>query len=151
MPERTATSRRHVERQLREHDVPLEEHSAHLVRRVHQRASMLFQQIFDGLSLTPTQFAVLGTLLRERRLSQRALGRATAIDSATLSSMVRKLERDGLVRRGISSEDQRITLVELTEAGVSPRLRRPAALARGERGGAGRRSIARSARCCSRC
>jgi len=111
-------SRKEVERVLARDDVALGDHSAHLIRRAHQRASMLFHEAFQAHRLTPTQYAVLGVLLRLGQLSQRELGEATAIDTASLSPMLSRLTDDGLVRRVPSSRDQRVNLVDLTNAGV---------------------------------
>ena len=95
----------------------LEVHNAHLIRRAHQRATVMFQQMMGGSGLTPTQLAVLGTLDRFPGLPQKELGRRTAIDTATLSSLLRRLDRAGLVERLPSEQDQRVQLVRLTEAG----------------------------------
>lgn len=98
-------------------DFPLEVHNAHLIRRAHQRATTMFQQMMGDSSLTPTQLAVLGTLAREPDLSQIKLAKRTAIDSATLSSMLRRLAAANLLERVPSPHDQRVQLVRLTEWG----------------------------------
>ena len=67
----------------------LEVHNAHLVRRAHQRATAIFQKMFEGKAITPTQTAILATLARHGEMSQINLGRLTAIDTATLSPMMR--------------------------------------------------------------
>src|SRR3546814_2704714 len=54
----------------------LAEQVGHLLRRAHQRASAIFQERISDRNLTPTQFAVLATLLENRPLSQRARKRA---------------------------------------------------------------------------
>lgn len=95
----------------------LELHNAHLIRRAHQRATVMFQKMMGESGLTPTQLAVLGTLFRFPDLSQNKLARRTAIDSATLSSMLRRLATAGLLERVPSREDQRVQHVRLTEKG----------------------------------
>jgi len=101
----------------------LEDHYAHLVRLVHQRATALFQQAFEGQNITPTQLAIMATLLRYGPLSQIALGRITAIDTATLSTMLRRLQDMGLVERAASEVDQRVNLVHLSPMGEENTLR----------------------------
>jgi len=101
----------------------LEDHNAHLVRLVHQRATALFQQGFEGQNITPTQLAILATLLRHGALSQIALGRLTAIDTATLSTMLRRLQSMGLIERTASETDQRVNLVCLSAMGEEDTLR----------------------------
>jgi DNA-binding MarR family transcriptional regulator len=112
-------SQAEVETALAATGFALDRHSAHLIRRAHQRATALFQEAFEGLGVTPPQFAILATLLRHGALSQIALGRLTAIDTATLSTMLRRLSAMGHVYRRASKEDQRVNLVDLTDAGAT--------------------------------
>jgi DNA-binding MarR family transcriptional regulator len=95
----------------------LDSHAAHLVRRTHQRATMLFQEIMQDDTTTPTQFAALGTLLERGPLSQNHLGRMTAMDPSTISVVVRKLLKRGLVHRFSSPTDQRLLMIDLTPEG----------------------------------
>ena len=95
----------------------LDTHPAHLVRRVHQRATQQFQQVMQGDSLSPTQFAALATILKHGAISQNHLGRRTSMDPSTISVVVRKLIKDGLIRRKRSVVDQRLTILTLTEVG----------------------------------
>lgn len=112
-----------IDADLDEIGYKLEDHNAHLVRLVHQRATALFQQAFEGQNITPTQLAIMATLLRHGALSQIALGRITAIDTATLSSMLRRLEDMGLVERTASETDQRVNLVRLSPMGEEDTMR----------------------------
>lgn len=112
-------SRAEVEAALDATGFDLARHNAHLVRRAHQRATALFQRAFEGLGVTPPQFAILATLLHHGALSQIALGRLTAVDTATLSTMLRRLTEMGHVHRRAFEEDQRVNLVDLTDAGAA--------------------------------
>ena len=93
-------------------------HPAHLVRRVHQRATLCFQQIMAGEALSPTQFAALATILKVGKISQNHLGRLTAMDPSTISLVVRKLLKQKLVTRSSSDADQRLTILSLTDDGA---------------------------------
>jgi MarR family transcriptional regulator, lower aerobic nicotinate degradation pathway regulator len=95
----------------------LDLHPAHLVRRAHQRATQHFQQVMEGDNLSPTQFAALATILRHGAISQNHLGRMTSMDPSTISVVVKKLMKDGLVRRKASTRDQRLTILILTDKG----------------------------------
>lgn len=110
--------REEIERRLAATGYVLEEHNAHLVRLAYQRATALFQKAFEGYSVTPTQIAVLGTLLRHGDLPQNRLGRITAIDTATLSPLLQRLQLMGFTRRRQSEQDQRVNLVGLTPEGI---------------------------------
>ncbi len=111
----------------------LERHAAHLIRRAHQRATARFQDILGEDDLTPTQFAVLATLLRDGEVSQIQLGRSTAMDPSTVSTIVRRLLTDGLIERSASPADGRLTLIRLNARGqryTLPRLARSMAVSR---------------------
>lgn len=96
----------------------LARHPAHMIRRAHQRATFYFQQVMNGHDLTPTQHAVLATLLKHGELSQNHLGRLTAMDPSTISIVVRKLLKNGLIERRGSTKDQRLAIVKLTDLGT---------------------------------
>jgi len=92
-------------------------HPAQLVRRVHQRGAHLFTQNVRMPNLSVTQFVALVTLLREGSMAQSRLGRETSMDPSTTTTVIRKLEREGLIARHRDPSDMRTTLIELTEAG----------------------------------
>lgn len=96
----------------------LDVHPAHVVRRAHQRATLCFQQVMAGEDLSPTQFAALATVLRHGEVSQNHLGRLTAMDPSTISLVVRKLLKQGLIKRSASDTDQRLSIITLTDEGT---------------------------------
>ena len=110
-------TRAEIDRRLQEIGYALEQHNAHLIRLAHQRGTALFQKAFEGYSITPTQVAVLATLMRHGDLPQNQIGRITAIDTATLSPLLKRLETLGLTKRVVSEQDQRVNLIQLTPQG----------------------------------
>ncbi len=88
-------------------------HPAHMIRRAHQRATFYFQQVMNGRDLTPTQQAVLATLLKHGEVSQNHLGRLTAMDPSTISIVVRKLLKNGFIQRRPTKKDQRLAMIKL--------------------------------------
>ncbi len=72
----------------------------------------------EGYDLTPTQQAVLATLLQHGELSQNHLGRLTAMDPSTVTIVVRKLLKCGFLDRVYSEEDHRLTIIRLTDLGA---------------------------------
>lgn len=96
----------------------LSAHPAHIIRKAHQRATMRFQEVMGEHDLTPTQMAALATIMKHGELSQNQLGRLTAMDPSTISIVIRKLSKHNLVARSASAEDQRLSLIRLTEEGV---------------------------------
>lgn len=111
-------SQAEIDLRLAEIGYKLEAHNAHIIRLAHQRATAIFQKAFEGHALTPPQSAILATLLRYGPMSQINLGRLTAIDTATLSPMLRRLQDPGFLQRVPSDEDQRVNLVALTDKGI---------------------------------
>ena len=75
----------------------------------------------NGEDLTPTQHAALATLLKHGELSQNHLGRLTAMDPSTISIVVRKLLKNGLIDRRGSKKDQRLAMIALTDKGTATR------------------------------
>lgn len=86
-----------------------------LLRRATQRHLAIFAAHIPGL--TPRQFAVLARLCEQGPQSQNALGRATAMDAATIKGVADRLRAKGLVAGMRDSEDRRRVVLAATEAG----------------------------------
>ncbi len=95
----------------------LEEQVGFLLRKAQQRATEDFHAVMGEFGVTPTQFAALAKLDDEGPTSQNLLGRLTAMDPATILSVVGRLARRGLVELTPDSRDGRMVNVALTEAG----------------------------------
>lgn len=116
--DRTPTSRAETLAAYESSGYDLGTHPAHMIRRAHQRATFYFQQVMNGRDLTPTQQAVLATLLKHGEVSQNHLGRLTAMDPSTISIVVRKLLKNGFIQRRPTKKDQRLAMIKLTEVGL---------------------------------
>jgi MarR family transcriptional regulator, lower aerobic nicotinate degradation pathway regulator len=86
-----------------------------LLRRATQRHLAIFAAAIPGL--TPTQFAALAQLSATGPTSQNALGRATAMDAATIKGVIDRLRRKGYVASEASEGDRRRVLVSVTPEG----------------------------------
>jgi len=95
----------------------LEKQIGFLLRRAHQVASDVFQAQIGARNITPQQFSVLVTLLRNRELGQTKLGEAVAMDPATVLGVVQRLAQRGLVAVRTDPADGRRRLVQLTRDG----------------------------------
>lgn len=69
------------------------------------------------LGLTPPQFDIVATLGNTPGMSFKELGERTLITKGTLTGVVDRLEKRGLVRRVASQTDGRSTVVQLTADG----------------------------------
>lgn len=97
----------------------LRDEPGHLLRLCQQRAVELFVREVGEDGPTPRQFAVLVSVMAKPGLSQTELVRATGIDRSTLTEIIRRLVRRGLVTRRRTAADQRANALQLTEAGVA--------------------------------
>lgn len=89
-----------------------------LLRRAHQRHSMLFQDGIGAADLTPTQFTALVKVVELGRVTQNHLGRLAAMDPATIQGVVRRLTARGYMRRTVDPLDRRTAVLAPTPMGV---------------------------------
>jgi DNA-binding MarR family transcriptional regulator len=87
-----------------------------LVRNTFQVAGVL-TRIGAERDLSLTQLRVLGTL-RDRRPRMTELAAFLGLDKSTLSGLIDRAERRGLVARGKNPQDRRVVDVFLTQAGL---------------------------------
>ncbi len=73
----------------------------------------------DGIRVTPAQSVILFLLKAKDGRTMTELGRALAIENATITGLVDRLERDGFVRRNRSANDRRTTNVCITPEGLA--------------------------------
>ena len=97
-------------------DYILDNQVGYVLRRVTQRHLAIFSDLIPHV--TTTQFAVLARLDEMGPQSQNLLGRATAMDAATIKGVVDRLARQGLVITSADPEDRRRLTVALTPAGA---------------------------------
>ena len=69
------------------------------------------------LGLTYTQYIVLLVLWEKDGISVSEIGEKLMLDNGTLSPLLKKLEQAGYLTRQRSSEDERVVVITLTEAG----------------------------------
>ena len=81
----------------------------------------IYQKVLAPLGLTYTQYLVMLVLWERGRLSVKELGEALALDSGTLTPLLKRLEQAGHVRRARDRRDERRVLVEPTPSGLALR------------------------------
>ena len=94
--------------------------AGHLIRRLHQQSMQIFQVQTQatGFDLTSVQFAALDTIAERPGIDQASLAAAISFDRATIGGVIDRLERKGLVRREVSTQDRRARLLDLTPEGA---------------------------------
>jgi len=99
------------------HHYRLTDQVGFLLRRAHQRASLIFKNEFDATSLTPQQFAVLAKLYDISEVTQNNLGRLVDMDPVSLQGVIRRLSQRALVSRTSDPLHKRRLIIRLTPAG----------------------------------
>ena len=88
----------------------------HLLHRAQQLSEILFEAEV-GADLTPRQFAVLTAVAENEGLSQTGIVQRTGIDRSTLTDLVRRLVKKGLLQRRRNKKDARAFVLKLTGDG----------------------------------
>jgi DNA-binding MarR family transcriptional regulator len=92
----------------------------------------LYRPVLAALGLTYPQYLAMLALWERSPLTVGALGEALDLDSGTVTPLLKRLEKQDLVRRRRDPADERRVIVELTAAGQALRARAaevPASLA----------------------
>ncbi len=76
-----------------------------------------YRPLLDEIGLTYSQYTVMLVLWEHHTLTLRELGAALHLDSGTLSPMLKRLERAGLVTRERGIDDERMLHVAITGQG----------------------------------
>lgn len=82
-----------------------------------RQVTAAYRPILGELGLTYPQYLVLVVLGAHDEVLIKDVGRELRLDHATLSPLLRRLERDGLLTRRRSADDERAVVVALTDAG----------------------------------
>ncbi|MCR5005321.1 MAG: MarR family transcriptional regulator [Clostridiales bacterium] len=77
----------------------------------------LYTPLLEELDLTYTQYITLLVLWEKKELNVKQLGQSLYLDSGTLTPLLKKLEKKGLIERRRSREDERNLIVTITERG----------------------------------
>jgi DNA-binding MarR family transcriptional regulator len=81
----------------------------------------LYRPLLEPMGLTHPQYLVMLALWGRAPLSVKELSRLLALEPATLSPLLKRLEAIGYVTRSRDAADERLLAVTLTEAGAALR------------------------------
>lgn len=76
-----------------------------------------YRPLLEALDLTYSQYLAMLVLWQEPGISVKTLGEQLHLDSGTLTPLLKRLESKGLVTRGRSETDERVRVLQLTDAG----------------------------------
>jgi len=87
------------------------------LRRISRATELLSRQLFRESGLTVPQLLVMQAIAREGAPPTSRIARHICVSQATVTRIIDRLERDGLVARCKSTADRRVVNIRLTEAG----------------------------------
>lgn len=95
------------------------EMAGHLIRRLHQQSTQIFQARTQGagFDLTSVQFAALDAIAQQPGIDQASLAATISFDRATIGGVIDRLEHKGLVQRVVGVQDRRVRQLNLTPEG----------------------------------
>ena len=97
--------------------VPLEQQLCYAIYSADIAIQRAYKPLLDGLGLTYPQYLVLNILWREDEQSVGSIAEQLALESSTLTPLLKRLEAAGLVRRIRNPENERQVVVSLTPEG----------------------------------
>lgn len=77
-----------------------------------------YKPFLDPLNITYTQYICLLVLWEKDKISVKELGERLMLDSGTLTPLIKKLEKQGFLKRIRSQSDERMISIELTDLGI---------------------------------
>lgn len=87
------------------------------LRRIMRATDLQSQQLSRQSGLTVPQLLVMQAIAKEGSPSTSTLARHIVVSQATVTRIIDRLERDGVVKREKSSKDKRVVNVSLTDTG----------------------------------
>ncbi|OBR62197.1 hypothetical protein A7K91_00775 [Paenibacillus oryzae] len=94
-----------------------QDHISRRIRGLNRQHQNLLQELLQDYELYPGQPPLMFSLEREPGRSQNELAKELSIQKATLTVMLNRMEKTGLVRRESDARDQRISRIFLTDKG----------------------------------
>lgn len=89
------------------------------LRRIMRAADLHSQELMRRSGLTAPQLLVLQAIGREGSAATNRIARRIHVSHATVTRIIDRLVAAGLVRRGKSTDDRRVVLLSLTDAGIA--------------------------------
>lgn len=97
--------------------VPLDDQLCYAIYSASMAIQRAYKPLLDQLGLTYPQYLVLNILWREDGQSVGAIAEQLALESSTLTPLLKRLEAAQLVRRKRNPENERQVVINLTDQG----------------------------------
>lgn len=83
-----------------------------------RKASKYWKKSVDDLGITGVQAMVINALSEQNQITSMQLGQRVQLDSATMTGLLDRLEKSGLIQRIADEKDRRAVRVSLTDSGI---------------------------------
>ena len=97
--------------------VPLDDQVCYAIYSAGMAIQRLYKPLLDQLGLTYSQYLVLNVLWRDDEQTVGKIGEKLALESSTLTPLLKRLEAAGLLRRTRNPDNERQVVIALTEQG----------------------------------
>jgi DNA-binding MarR family transcriptional regulator len=98
-------------------DLELDRQLCFALYRAARAVTRAYGPLLEPLGITYPQYVTLLALWEEDGVSVKHLGERLALDSATTTPLLKRLEQEGIVERRRDEEDERVVRVYLTKKG----------------------------------
>jgi len=96
---------------------PLSSEVLHALKRIMHLNRQLLSRMMGETGGHPAQAACLRVIAKHDSITQRDLGEHLLVSPAALTTMLQRIERQGLIERWPDENDQRLMRIKLTEQG----------------------------------
>ena len=103
--------------------LPLDDQLCYAIYSAGMAIQRVYKPLLDDLGLTYPQYLALNVLWREDKLTVGSIAERLALESSTLTPLLKRLEAAGLLRRTRSPANERQVVVALTDKGREVRSR----------------------------
>ncbi|KRE05052.1 MarR family transcriptional regulator [Bosea sp. Root381] len=103
--------------------VPLEDQLCFSIYSAEIAIQRSYKPLLDGLGLTYPQYLVLNVLWRDDAQTVGGIAQQLALESSTLTPLLKRMETAGLLRRTRNPENERQVIIALTPKGDALRFR----------------------------
>ncbi|RWN98581.1 MarR family transcriptional regulator [Mesorhizobium sp.] len=103
--------------------LPLDDQLCYAIYSAGMAIQRVYKPLLDDLGLTYPQYLVLNVLWREHKLTVGSIAERLALESSTLTPLLKRLEAAGLLRRTRNPANERQVVVALTDKGRELRSR----------------------------
>ncbi len=103
--------------------LPLDDQLCYAIYSAGMAIQRVYKPVLDDLGLTYPQYLVLNVLWRQDGLTVGGIAEKLALESSTLTPLLKRLESAGLLRRTRNPQNERQVVVELTDQGRALRSR----------------------------